>query len=148
MELLGGIVMWECPKCGKVFKNKNQNHYCDKSDNVDEYIARQAGEIKSLLLNVREVIRKAAPNAKEKISWQMPTFWQGENLIHFCAQKKHLGIYPGALENLPPYIIDRLTGYKTTKGAIQFPYDKPIDYDLIADITQWRVSCLESEDAK
>ena len=133
---------------GKMFKNKNQNHYCDKSDNVDEYIARQAEEIIPLLHKVREVIQLAAPNAKEKISWQMPTFWQGENLIHFCAQKKHLGIYPGSLENLPTSITDRLTGYKTTKGAIQFPYNKPIDFELIAEIARWRVSCVENENAE
>ena len=136
--------MWECPKCGKAFKNTNQNHFCDKTDTINEYIAKQAEDIIPLLHKIREIIQKAAPNAKEKMSWQMPTFWQGENLIHFCAQKKHLGIYPGALENLPPDIIDRLAGYKTTKGAIQFPYDKPIDYDLIADITRWRVSSVES----
>ena len=139
--------MWECPKCGKAFKNNNQSHFCDKSDNIDEYIAKQAEDVVPLLEKTREIIRIAAPNAKEKMSWQMPTFWQGENLIHFCAQKKHLGIYPGALENLPPDIIDRLAGYKTTKGAIQFPYNKPIDYDLIAEITRWRVSFVESKNA-
>ena len=137
--------MWECPKCRKMFKTKNQNHSCFKPDTIDEYIAGQADEIIPLLHKIREVIREAAPNAKEKISWQMPTFWQRENLIHFCAQKKHLGIYPGALDKLPPFITDRLTGYKTTKGAIQFPYDKPFDFELIAEITRWRVSCVEEK---
>jgi uncharacterized protein YdhG (YjbR/CyaY superfamily) len=137
--------MWECPKCGKTFKNTNQNHFCDKTDAIDTYIAEQEDKVKPLLIKVHAVIREAAPNAEEKISWQMPTFWQGENLIHFCAQKKHLGIYPGALENLPPDIIERLAPYKTTKGAIQFPYDKPIDFDLIADITRWRVSYVENK---
>ena len=135
--------MWECPKCGKMFKNKNQNHSCDKSDTIDEYIAGQVEEIKPILHKVREIIRDAAPNAKEKISWQMPTFWQGENLIHFCAQKKHLGIYPGALKNLPQDLTGRLEKYKTTKGAIQLPYNSPIDYELIADIARWRALCIE-----
>jgi len=135
--------MWECPKCGKAFKSKNQNHYCDKSDTIDEYISKQSEDVIPLLNKIRGIIRESAPNAKEKMSWQMPTFWQGENLIHFCAQKKHLGIYPGALEDLPQNIIEKLAGYKTTKGAIQFPYNKPIDYDLITEITQWRVSCME-----
>ena len=137
--------MWECPKCGRAFKSNNQNHSCEayKSGSIDDYIAGQAEEVRPILEKVREVIREAAPNAKEKISWQMPTFWQGENLIHFCAQKKHLGIYPGALENLPVEIHQRLEGYKTTKGAIQFPYNKPIDYVLISDITKSRVSVVE-----
>jgi uncharacterized protein YdhG (YjbR/CyaY superfamily) len=122
-----------------MFKNKNQNHYCDKSDTVDDYIVGQAEEIKPILYKVREVIREAAPNANEKISWQMPTFWQGENLIHFCAQKKHLGIYPGALENLPDELTARLEGYKTTKGAIQFPYNDFGNQQiaLIAQIAAW-----------
>ena len=71
-------------------------------------------------------------------------FWQGENLIHFAAFKKYLGIYPGDM-SLSPFD-ERLAGYHRTKGAIQFPYDKPIDYELIADITRWRESCMEGMD--
>ena len=104
---------------------------------IDEYIDEQPKTILPLLRKVRGVIRAAAPDAIEKISWQMPTFWQGQNLIHFAAQKRHLGIYPGAeaMEQFAP----RLTKYKTTKGAIQFPY---IDFGdaqlaLIAEIAKW-----------
>jgi len=61
----------------------------------------------------------------------------GENLIHFAAFKKHLGLYPGG-EAVGAFA-ERLIGYKTSKGAIQFPLDKPIDFDLIADIVRWRV---------
>ena len=135
--------MWKCPKCGREFKNTNQNHSCGvKIASIDEYIAAQA-EDKQLILNkVRDTIRSAAPDAVEKMSWQMPTYWQGENLIHFCAQKNHLGIYPGALDRLPDELLERLTIYKTSKGVIQFPYDKPIDFKLIAEITKWRVAAL------
>jgi uncharacterized protein YdhG (YjbR/CyaY superfamily) len=142
---MGGLAMWECPKCARTFKNTNQNHFCEaeKSESIDDYIAEQAEEVRPILEKVREVIREAAPNAKEKISWKMPTFWQGENLVHFCAQTKHLGIYPGVIENLSDELRQRLDGYKTTKGAIQFPYNKPIDYELIADITKWHVSVAE-----
>ena len=70
----------------------------------------------------------------------MPTFWQGENIIHFAAFKKHIGIYPGDLNNIP--FKKELSGYKTTKGAIQFPLDKPIDYELIAEITKFRVQAV------
>ena len=70
----------------------------------------------------------------------MPTFWQGENLIHFAAFKNHIGIYPGGLDQLP--FKQKLSGYKTTKGAIQLPLDKPVNYNLIAEITKFRVSVL------
>jgi len=137
--------MWTCPKCGREFKKTNQDHYCgEKPANIDEYISIQSDDVRVVLTKVRETIRAAAPDAIEKISWRMPTFWQGENLIHFAAFKKHLGIYPGDM-SLSPFD-ERLTGYHRTKGAIQFPYDKPIDYELIADITRWRVSCVEVMD--
>jgi len=129
--------MWQCQKCGRKFKNTNQDHYCEKSSSIDEYIAAQPEEIQPLLQKVRATIHKAAPKATEKISWQMPTFWQDGNLIHFAAFKKHLGIYPGDLSSAP--FEERLAAYSKTKGAIHFPYDKPVDYKLIADITRWRV---------
>ena len=115
---------------------------CGKIGTVDAYIADQPDEIRPILQKIRETIRGAAPNATEKISWNMPTFWQGENLIHFAAFKKHIGIYPGDL-SLAPFE-ERLEGYRKTKGAVQFPYDRPIDYELIADMTVWRLSCVES----
>ena len=137
--------MWKCPKCGREFKKTNQSHSCGESPaNIDEYITTQPEDVQAILVKVRETIRSAAPDAMEKISWSMPTFWQGENLIHFAAFKKHIGIYPGDL-TLSPFD-ERLSGHKRTKGAIQFPYSKPIDFDLIADITRWRVSCVEGMD--
>ena len=135
--------MWQCPKCGRTFKNTGQDHYCGKIDTIDDYIAGQPAEIQLILHKIRETIRDAAPDAIEKISWRMPTFWQKENLIHFAAFKKHIGIYPGDMTHSP--FDERLTGYKRTKGAIQLPLDKPIDYELIADITRWRVTCLETK---
>ena len=136
--------MWKCLKCGKEFENVNQNHSCVKPETVDDYIAGQPENVKYILSKVQSVIREAAPDAIEKISWQMPTYWQGESLIHFCAHKNHFGIYPGLVERIP--FQERISGYKTSKGAIQFPYNKPIDYELIADITRWRVSCVENDD--
>jgi uncharacterized protein YdhG (YjbR/CyaY superfamily) len=112
----------------------------DKYRDIDEYIAAQSAEVRSILQAVRETIRTNAPDAIEKISWQMPTFWQGENLIHFAAQKKHIGIYPGG--EATQTFADRLADYKTSKGAIQFPLNKPIDHRLIADIVEWRVEGL------
>ena len=136
--------MWTCTECGRKFKNVNQEHSCgDAPSTIDEYIASQSDDVRPILKKIRETIRAAAPKADEKISWRMPTFWQGENLIHFAAFRKHIGIYPGDL-SLNPFE-DRLTGYKRTKGAIQFVYDKPIDYKLIADITRWRVKCVKQK---
>ena len=130
--------------CDEVYSTLNR----DESDklnaklaepmDIDEYIAMQSKDVQPILHKVREIIRAAAPDAAEKISWQMPTFQQGKNLFHFCAQKKHLGIYPGLVEQLP--FADRLAKYKFSKGAIQFPYNKPIDYELIADIVKWRLT--------
>ena len=67
----------------------------------------------------------------------MPTYWQGRNLIHFAAQKNHLGIYPGA--EAMEYFDPRLSGYKTSKGAIQFPYKtfRKEQYELVAEIAAW-----------
>jgi uncharacterized protein YdhG (YjbR/CyaY superfamily) len=136
--------MWQCPKCKREFKNTNQDHYCDNAPaTIDEYIAAQPEEIRPILTKVRETILAAAPESTEKISWNMPTFWQGENLIHFAAFKKHLGIYPGDLSLIP--FEDRLKGYRKTKGAVQFPYDK-IDLDLIADIAAYRVEAATKKE--
>jgi uncharacterized protein YdhG (YjbR/CyaY superfamily) len=129
--------MWKCEKCGREFNSADQHHYCGKFTTIDEYISAQNPEVQAVLQKVRRTIRENAPDATEKISWSMPTFWQGENLIHFAAFKKHLGIYPGDLTSSP--FIDKLDKYKHSKGAIQFPYDKEIDYNLIAEIVQYRV---------
>ena len=100
---------------------------------IDKYIAEQPETLQVLLLNVRLAIRQALPDATEKLSWAMPTFWQGRNLIHFAAQKNHLGIYPGA--EAMKHFAPRLTDYKTSKGAIQFPY-KSFGTEQIEFITE------------
>ena len=125
--------MWKCPKCGRTFKNTEQDHFCVKPNSIDEYIAAKSEEVRPLLQSIRETIRAAAPEATEKISWQMPTFWQGENLIHFAAFKKH----PGG--EATSEFAGRLAEYKTSKGAIQLPLGKPIDDELITDIVRWRL---------
>lgn len=104
---------------------------------IDEYIALFPEEVRRILGQVRQTIRQAAPDAQEKISWQMPTFWQNGNLVHFAAAKNHIGLYPG--ESGVRVFADRLTDYKTSKGAIQFPLTQPIPYDLITEITRFRV---------
>jgi len=132
--------MWECPNCGRSFRNANQSHYCSsKPETIDDYIGQVPEEHREALRRVRETIRASAPDCVEKIAWDMPTFWQGENLIHFAAFGKHLGLYPG--EDGVNAFSERLAaeGFKFSKGAIQIPWNKPIPYGLIAEITQFRV---------
>ncbi len=133
--------MWKCSKCELEFKNTNQDHFCVKPNSIDEYIAAQPDDVRPLLHDIRETIRAAAPKAKEKISWQMPTFWQGENLIHFAVFKNHIGLYPGV--EATSEFKERLAGYKTSKGTIQLPLGKPIDFELITDIVRWRKNQVE-----
>ena len=87
--------MWKCPKCGRSFKREGQDHYCGKIETVDQYIEEQDETIRPYLNEIRQIICHAIPEAQEKISWSMPTYWKGRNLIHFAASKKHLGLYPG-----------------------------------------------------
>ena len=103
---------------------------------IDIYINAQEPEIQDLLRSVRRVIAESIPDATEKISYQMPTWYRGHNLIHFAAQKKHLGLYPGpeAVEHFTDEIKER--GLKFSKGAIQFPYDR-VDLDLIGRIAKY-----------
>jgi len=104
---------------------------------IDEYIDVQLEVIQPILRSVHMAIKTALPDAVEKISYQMPTYWQGKNLIHFAAQKRHLGIYPGAEAVM--HFGPRLTKYKTSKGAIQFPYKDfgPEQTGFIQEIAAW-----------
>lgn len=130
--------MWKCPKCGREFQKQNQEHYCTKPADIDEYIAFQDEGIQPYLRQIRETIGSAIPEAQEKISWSMPTFWKKRNLIQFAASKRHIGFYPGteAVEAFQ----DRLEGYETSKGTIRIPYRMPLPLDVIADIAKW---CFE-----
>lgn len=128
--------MWKCKKCGREFANKNQSHFCSEQTNtVDEYIAEQPEEVRERLLILQEALQNVLPDAIQKISWRMPTFWKQHNIIHFAAFKKHIGIYPG--EEAIRVFADRLQDYPTSKGAIQFPYDRPLPVDLICEIAIW-----------
>ena len=78
--------MWKCPKCGRIFKREGQDHYCGRIETVDQYIEEQDENVRPRLNEIRQVIRSAIPEAQEKISWSMPTYWKGQNLIHFAAK--------------------------------------------------------------
>ena len=118
------------------FAPESQPHsYCEKPLTVDEYIARQPEEVRPELLRVRGVLRAALPNAEERISWGMPTYWQGRNLIHFAANKHHIGLYPGA-EAVAHFAGELDGAYAYSKGSIRIPYGQA-DVDLIARIAAW-----------
>ena len=90
------IPMWKCPKCGREFKKKGQSHYCgEKPKTIDEYILSQDEDKQEDLRYIRQILHSALPEAEERISWSMPTYWKGHNIIHFAASKKHIGLYPG-----------------------------------------------------
>jgi len=108
------------------------------TDLVTEYINKFEGNIKSKLTQIRNLIHLAAPKAVEKMSYQMPTFYLNGNLVHFAAQKNHLGFYPSS-EGIEPFE-HKLGHYKHSKGAIQFPYDLPLPEALITEIVLYRVS--------
>ena len=129
---------WKCPKCGREFSRQNQDHYCIKPQNIDEYIAVQNEKYQPRLREIREILRKALPDAEERISWSMPTYWKGRNIIHFAASKKHLGIYPG--DEATAAFAEELSGYDISKGTIRIPYDQPLPEELIRRIAQW---CFE-----
>lgn len=105
--------------------------------NIDEYIAGFSPEIQEILHKVRAVIRAAAPDAQEDIRYAMPTFILKGNLVHFAAYKNHIGFYPAptGIEKFR----EQLASYPGAKGSIRFPLDRPIPYDLIGEITAYRV---------
>jgi uncharacterized protein YdhG (YjbR/CyaY superfamily) len=107
-------------------------------DTIDSYIAAAPQERRAVLEQARQVIRAQAPLAEEKISYQMPTFHQRQNLIHFAAMNNHLGIYPGAA-GIAEFAaeFDQL-GYKHSKGAVQMPWDN-VNLELIGRIATFRV---------
>jgi uncharacterized protein YdhG (YjbR/CyaY superfamily) len=103
---------------------------------IDEYIAGFPKDIRERLEKVRETIRKAAPEAEEAIKYRMPTFVLNGNLVHFAAFKNHIGFYP-APQGIEEFK-EELSAYKGAKGSVQFPYDRPIPFDLIGRIVKFR----------
>jgi len=119
----------------------------DIPQTIDDYISGFPPVIRNKLTEMRSTIRKAAPDASEKISYQMPTYYLFGNLVHFAAHLNHIGFYPApsAIEAFKK----KLSDYQTSKGAIQFPLEKPLPLDLISDITVFRVQeNLKTEELK
>lgn len=105
--------------------------------NIDEYIEGFPSEVQEILEQIRMTIRRAAPDAEETISYQMPTFTLKGNLVHFAAFKRHIGFYPTStgIEEFK----DELSAYEGGKGSVRFPLGHPIPFDLISEIVRFRV---------
>ena len=131
--------MWKCPKCGREFSRQEQDHYCVKPKNIAEYIAAQEEAVQPRLKEMRSLIRSAIPEAEERISWSMPTYWKGKNFLHFAAFKKHLGFYPG--DEAVARFKDELNNYDVSKGTIRLPYSAELPAELIQRMARW---CYET----
>jgi uncharacterized protein YdhG (YjbR/CyaY superfamily) len=107
-------------------------------ESIDAYISNFPPEVQEKLEALRKVIQESAPEATEKISYQMPTFALHGNLVHFAAYERHIGFYPApsgirAFEH-------ELAEYKGAKGSVQFPMEKPLPYELISKIVKFRAA--------
>jgi uncharacterized protein YdhG (YjbR/CyaY superfamily) len=105
-------------------------------ERVTAYVESFPEPIRAILIQTRQVLLQAVPDATEDMKYGMPTLRLNGNLIHYGANKSHLGIYPSP-EGIEAFS-NELKGYVTSKGAIQFPYDKPIPFDLIVAIAMQR----------
>jgi uncharacterized protein YdhG (YjbR/CyaY superfamily) len=108
-----------------------------KPTNIDEYITEFPAEVQKILQQVRTTIKEAAPAAEETISYAIPTFKVNGNLVHFAAFKNHIGFYPTPSGS--EAFKKELSVYKSGKGSVQFPLDKPMPFDLITKIVKFRV---------
>ncbi|NTU74030.1 hypothetical protein HGB07_07795 [Candidatus Roizmanbacteria bacterium] len=109
----------------------------DAPKSIDEYIAGFPQDIRETLETIRATIRAAAPDAEEKISYQMPTFTLKGNLVHFAAYKNHIGFYPTP-SGIEQFRQD-LSVYDCAKGTVRFPLNKPVPLVLISRIVKFRV---------
>jgi uncharacterized protein YdhG (YjbR/CyaY superfamily) len=104
---------------------------------IDTYISQFPAVVQAVLKKVRQTISRAAPHAKETISYQMPAFKQHGILVYFAAWKTHIGLYPPISGDKA--IEKAIARYAGPKGNLQFPLDEPIPYDLIARVVKLRV---------
>lgn len=105
---------------------------------VAEYIARQEKKTQAILKKLRATVLKAAPDAEERISYQMPAYFLKGVLVYFAAWEKHIGLYPGT-EAIEEFAGD-IAAYVHAKGSVQFPLDRPIPYGLVTRIVKFRVT--------
>jgi len=109
-----------------------------KFTDIDEYHASQSAEVRKILAELRQTIRQTAPEATETISYGMPAFRQNKVLVYYAVHKEHIGFYP--TPNPIVHFKKELEKYNTSKGAIQFPINKPLPMTLIKKIVKFRVA--------
>lgn len=113
-----------------------------KAKNIDEFIAEHPKDVQVILEKIRAIVRKAAPDAMETIAYGIPTFkLDGKNVVHFSAYARHIGFYPApsCIETFKKEISE----YKSAKGSVQFPLDKPMPFDLISRMVAFRIKNLK-----
>jgi uncharacterized protein YdhG (YjbR/CyaY superfamily) len=120
-----------------VYQNKSLMDPSKKYNSVDEYLSGQPTHVKSRLEQIRKTIKKAAPEAEEVISYNMPAFKQEGALVYYAGYKGHIGFYP--VSSAIRQFKDELSGYELSKGTIRLPIDKPIPVGLISKIVKFRV---------
>lgn len=104
---------------------------------IDDYISSFPAGVQTKMQELRSVIQATAPEAREKISYRMPTYHLNGNLVHFAAFKNHIGLYPGPSAVMA--FAEQLRTYNTSKGAIRFPLGQPLPLDLVRQIVAFRV---------
>ncbi|MEI7828911.1 MAG: DUF1801 domain-containing protein [Prolixibacteraceae bacterium] len=109
----------------------------EHAQDVDDYIARFSDQTQILLRNLRQIIKNAAPESEEVISYQMPAYKLNGILVYFAGYKNHIGFYPGA-SGVEAFKTE-LTSYKCSKGTIQFALDQPIPENLVIRIVHHRI---------
>ena len=124
--------------CGHIKKGEFMDNNKSGFNSIDEYIATFPQDIQKILQEIRAVVKAAAPEAEEKISYQMPTFTLNGNLVHFAAFKNHIGFYP--TPSGTQAFQKELSVYKGAKGSVQFPIDEPMPLKLISRIVKFRVA--------
>ena len=132
--------MWTCPKCGREFKRTNQGHYCGKApESVDEYIELQIPEVKTYVVELRNLIRRCVPEVRERIAWSMPFFEKDNCSISFAVCKNHISLYidQTIIEKMKP----QMNEFEINKNAIYLTYDKALPIHVIEDIVK---QCFES----
>ena len=103
---------------------------------ITDYIQNAPADVREKLTAMRDAILSIVPEATEKISYGMPTFFLNGNLVHFAAFKNHIGFYPGA-DGIANFAAE-FGAYKFSKGAVQFPLDQPLPLELVKRITAFR----------
>jgi uncharacterized protein YdhG (YjbR/CyaY superfamily) len=115
------------------------------SASVDEYIRSCPEPARKRLIELRALVRAAAPGAQERISYRMPAFFLGRNLVYFAAFAHHIGFYPGA--GVVSAFKSRLSKYKNARGSVQFPHEEQLPIVLIRKMLKFKMEEMAGKHA-